>query len=93
LRRSTVAIAFESTANNGAVTLDRVSGGGATTADTDLDFDVGDAALSFGFLGMDRETFTVLYRSAAGTTVTGELLAVRGAAAATCLVTGTLFVG
>jgi hypothetical protein len=82
-------IALESTAPNGSII--RSSGSsGLTGSVADNDFDPGDAD-NFGTSNSLQNLIT--YRGASGTTVTGELLIQEDAAAADCVVAGTLFVG
>jgi hypothetical protein len=93
---SSTVFLIDHTADNAALKFDKVDAdGGPDQVATDLDWDSFET-ISFGLSGTppnNAVSLLVLYRSAGGTTVSGELLVAKGAAAASCLVTGTLFVG
>ena len=91
---SSTGFIIDHTGDNAALKLDKVFDNGTTQTAIDLDWDAFET-LSFGVSGTPPNTaqsLLILYRSAGGTTVSGELLVARGPAAATCLVTGTMFV-
>jgi cell wall-associated NlpC family hydrolase len=82
------------TANNGVVKLDAVNGVGGTNAIVDKDLDVtGAVGLGTGAAPNDVRSVTVTYGGAGGTEVSGNVVLAEGAAAAQCVIAGTLFVG
>ena len=89
-------VTLTSTANNGAVKLDVVNANGIDVLPIeDLNFDNGDvvSGAQTGPIPDDAMQATLTYRGAGGTTVSGEWLMAEGAAAAQCVIAGTLFVG
>ena len=89
-------VTLTSTANNGAVKLDVVNANGVDVFPfEDLNFDNGDvvSGAETGPTPADAMQATLTYRGAGGTTVSGEWLMAEGAAAAQCVIAGTLFVG
>jgi hypothetical protein len=83
---------FAITADNGTIRVDWIDPNGTVAPAVESDFDHTEG-LGQNTSGWPSYTASVNYRGASGTTVSGSLHLVKGAPAAQCLVSGTLFVG
>jgi hypothetical protein len=87
---------FDALANDAVIRLDRIfpDGSVGTSVDTDFGQSPSPEGFSVATSAPDpSKTVIVNYRGASGTTVSGSLQMAEAAAAAQCVVSGTLFVG
>jgi hypothetical protein len=80
-------------ATDGLVKLATVTANDLTDSVQNLNFDVGSLVGVGTEVGIESLTVTITYRGASGTQVNGDLVIAEGAAAAQCVIAGTLFVG